>query len=184
MTELASAGQLRAAMLRWALFSVPGVLLLGFLSGRAAQSGPGNPWFDALIKPSVYPPPATFAIVWSVLYVMMGLAFAVIASARSAPGRGMAIAAFIVQLLINLAWSPVFFGAHQISGALAVIAVLDMAVLVTIILFARIRPIAAWLLAPYLAWVLFATFLNWQFLAANPGADGGDAAPTVQRIEF
>jgi benzodiazapine receptor len=184
MTELASAGQLRASFMRWALFAVPGVLLLGFLSGRAAQSGPGNPWFDALIKPSIYPPPAAFGIVWSILYVMMGLSLALILAARGARGRGIAITAFVVQLLLNLAWTPVFFGAHEISGALILIGVLDLAVLATIILFARLRPTAAWLLAPYLAWVLFASFLNWQFLVANPDADGRATSGAVTRIEF
>jgi benzodiazapine receptor len=184
MTELASPGQLRAAFLRWSLFLVPGVLLLGFISGRVAQSGPGNPWFESLVKPSIYPPPAAFGIVWSILYVMMGLSLAMVASARGARGRGIAIAAFVLQLLINLAWSPVFFGAHQISGALVVIGVLDVAVIVTMILFARVRPAAAWLLAPYLAWILFATYLNWQFLVANPDADGREVSGAVQRIEF
>ena len=67
MTVLASRGQLRASFLRWSLLIVPGVLLLGFGSGMLAQSGQGNGWFDSLAKPSLYPPPATFGIVWSVL---------------------------------------------------------------------------------------------------------------------
>ena len=184
MTEIASPGQLRAAFLRWALVCVPGLLLLGFLSGSAAESGPGNRWFDALVKPAIYPPPAAFGIVWSALYVLMGLALAMVISARGAAGRSLAIAAFIVQLLLNLAWSPVFFGAHQITGGLILIAVLDAAVAVTIFCFARVRPLAAWLLTPYLAWALFATLLNWQFLAANPDAEGRDVTGAVQRIEF
>ena len=184
MTELASSGQLRAALLRWALVLVPGMVLLGFLSSMVSGSGPGGAWFDSLVKPALYPPPQTFGIVWSVLYAMMGLALAVIMSARGAWGRGQAVIAFIVQLLINLAWSPVFFAAHQITGALVVIAVLDVAVAVTIWLFWRVRPLAAALLLPYLAWILFATFLNWQLLAANPGADGQSGSAPVNRIEF
>ena len=58
------------------------------------------------------------------------------------------------------------------------------AVIVTISLFWRVRPLAAALLLPYLAWILFATLLNWQFLQANPGADGQRAAPAVQRIQL
>ncbi len=184
MTELASSGQLRAAFARWALFLVPAVLLLGFVSGRMAQSGPGNPWFDALVKPSIYPPPQAFGLVWTVLYVMMGLALAMIAAARRARWRGLAMGAFVVQFLLNLAWSPVFFAAHRISGGLVLLGVLDAVLLVTLVLFARIRPLAGWLLAPYLAWVLFATWLNWQFLIANPDADGRQASGAVQRIEF
>ena len=184
MTELASSGQLRAAFLRWALVLVPGMVLLGFLSSALSGSGPASPWFDALTKPTIYPPPLVFGIVWSVLYAMMGLALAVIMSARGAWGRGRAVVAFVVQLLINLAWSPMFFAAHQITGALVVIGLLDVAVAVTIWFFWRVRPLAAALLMPYLAWILFATLLNWQFLEANPGADGQHGAPAVQRIQL
>ncbi|MGH6785806.1 MAG: TspO/MBR family protein [Novosphingobium sp.] len=184
MTELASPGQLRAALLRWSLVTIPGTLMLGFLSGRLAQSGPGNPWFDALAKPSLYPPSAVFGIVWSILYVFIGFALALVVSARGAPGRGAAIAAWIVQFVLNLAWTPVFFAAHQITGALGVIAALDAAVLVTLVLFWRVRTLAGALLLPYLAWVLFATALNWQFLEANPDADGQDVSGAVSRIEI
>jgi len=184
MTELASSGQLRAAFLRWALFLVPGMLLLGFVSSMLSGSGPANPWFEGLAKPTIYPPPQAFGIVWSVLYVMMGLALAVIMSARGAWGRGQAVVAFIVQLLINLAWSPVFFAAHLITGALAVIGVLDVVVVVTVVFFWRVRPLAGALLLPYLAWILFATLLNWQFLQANPLADGQKGPAAVQRIQL
>ena len=172
MTGLASRGQLRASFLRWALLIVPGVFLLGFGSGMVAQSGPGNGWFDALVKPPLYPPPATFGIVWSVLYLMMGIALTLVVAARGAKGRGVAIAVFLVQLALNLAWSPLFFAAHRISAALILIGVLDIAVLATLVLFWRIRRGAGLLLLPYLAWALFATALNWQFLLANPDADG------------
>lgn len=182
MTELASASQLRASFLRWALVCVPGVVLLGLVSSNLSQSGPGNPWFDALTKPSLYPPPATFGIVWTVLYVLMGLALALVASARGAWGREPAFIAFIFQLLLNLAWSPLFFSAHQITWALVLICVMIVAVVITIHLFRRVRPLAAWLLLPYLAWILFAAVLNWQFLEANPAADGKPAAGASQRI--
>ncbi len=184
MTELASPGQLRASYLRWALVTVPGLVLLGLLSGVLANSGAGNPWFAALVKPAIYPPPQLFGIVWTALYALMGLALALVLAARGAWWRGRAAIAFLVQLALNLAWSPVFFAAHQIAGALALIVVLDMAVMVTMWLFWRVRPLAAWLLLPYLAWILFATVLTWQFLLANPAADGGAAPGAAQRIEL
>ena len=184
MTELASAGQLRASLMRWMLICVPGILLLGLLSGRIAGSGPGNAWFDALVKPAVYPPPATFGIVWTVLYILMGASLAVIASARGAPGRGMALALFAVQLVLNLAWSPLFFAGHRITGALFLIAVLDLAAIATIALFWRVRPLAGMLLLPYLAWIMFATYLNYEFRVANPGADGQEGSGAAQRIEL
>lgn len=170
MTELASPGQLRAAFLRWALFIVPGIMFLGFFAGRLGGSGSGNPWFIDLVKPSLYPPPATFGIVWTILYLVMGIALTLVITARGAPGRGYAISLFMFQLVLNLAWSPLFFGMHKIAAALALLVAIDLAVLATIIAFRKVRPIAARLLLPYFAWVLFATVLNWQFLVANPGA--------------
>ncbi|MBS0474534.1 MAG: tryptophan-rich sensory protein [Proteobacteria bacterium] len=176
MSELASSAQLRASFLRWALVLVPGIVLLGLLSAAIAGSGPGNPWFADLVKPALYPPAATFAIVWTILYILMGLALAMIVTARGAPGRGAAIAAFAAQLVLNLAWSPLFFGMHKISIALGVLVLIDVMVAMTVWLFWRVRPHAAMLLLPCLVWVLFATALNWQFLEANPNADGGSGS--------
>jgi tryptophan-rich sensory protein len=184
MTALASRGQLRASFIRWALFIVPTVVLLGFLSGKVAGTGPGNPWFDALEKPAIFPPPVWFGIVWTILYVLMGLALAMVCAAWGARGRTLAVAAFVIQLIVNLAWSPVFFGAHQITAGLIVIAVLDVLVLVTVVLFWRVRRFAAVLLLPYLAWILFATALNYEFLRLNPAADGAEGGSAVQRIEI
>ena len=184
MNLIASSEQLRASLVRWSLVLVPLLVLLGFLSGQAAQSGPGNPWFDALVKPGIFPPPATFGIVWTVLYVVMGIALAMICAARGARGRGLAVIAFVVQFALNLAWSPVFFGAHQITGGLIVIGILDVVVIVTIVLFARVRPVAAWLLVPYLVWICFATYLNFAFLQANPALDGAEGPRAVERFEI
>lgn len=184
MTELASKDQLRGSYLRWALVLVPAVLFLGILSGRLASSGPDNAWFASLDKPALYPPPQVFGIVWSVLYVMMGLAGSLVAAARGARWRGPALAAFAVQLVLNLVWSPLFFGAHQITGALVLIVVLDLAVIATIALFWRVRSVAAMLMLPYLAWILFATVLTWEFRVANPDADGQEVSGAVTRVQF
>jgi tryptophan-rich sensory protein len=184
MNRLASPAQLRASFLRWALFTVPLVLLLGYLSGQAAGSSAGTPWFNALAKPSTFPPPVWFGIVWTVLYVLMGLAIAMVCTAWGARYRLPAILIFIVQLLINLAWSPVFFAEHEIQLALWIIIALDVAVLITIALFWRVRRSAAFLLFPYMAWIAFATVLNWQFLQLNPHAGQAPASNAVQRFEF
>ena len=183
MTGLASRRQLRASFVRWALFTVPLVLLLGFLSGQVGSNAE-SAWFQSLVKPAIFPPPMWFGIVWSILYILMGLALAMVCAAWGARGRTAAIAAFVLQLLVNLAWSPVFFGMHQIRTGLVVIGALDLLVVVTIVLFWRVRRVAALLLVPYLAWIAFATLLNWEFLAANP--DGGNDTPSgaVQRYEF
>lgn len=184
MNFLASTWQLRAGVIRWALVCVPVVLFLGILSGTLSGSGSDSAWFAALRKPAGYPPGAAFGLVWSVLYIMMGLSLAIVLAAVGARGRKLALVAFAVQLALNLAWSPLFFGAHRISGALVDILLLDAAVVVTIVLFARIRPSAAWLLVPYLAWVLFATYLNFAILQDNRALDGAQMSDAVERIEF
>lgn len=183
MNRLASPAQLRASFIRWSLFIVPTVMLLGFLSGQVGGDA-SSPWFQSLAKPSTFPPPATFGIVWSILYILMGLALALVCAAWGARGRGAAITAFIVQFVLNLSWSPVFFGAHEITAALVILGVLDLLVIVTILLFWQVRRAAALLLLPYLAWILFATLLNWQFLQLNPDADGAEVSGSVQRIEL
>ncbi len=184
MTGLASRGQLRASLLRWSLFTVPACVLLGFLSGLLFQSGPENPWFAMLDKPAIFPPPALFGIVWTILYVMMGFALALVCAAWGARGRTLAIALFIIQFIINLAWTPTFFGAQEITLALVVIGALNIALIATVVAFWRVRKGAALLLVPYLAWVIFATVLNYQFLIANPDYDAATPSNSTQRIEL
>jgi len=184
MTVLASRAQLRASFIRWALFFVPIVVLLGYVSAEIAGSTAENPWFASLEKPALYPPPATFGIAWTILYVLMGLAAALVAAAWGAKGRTAALIVFALQLALNLAWSPVFFGMHKIQAALYLIGVMDVVVLLTVFLFWRVRWQAGALLLPYLAWLCFATYLNWDILQLNPDADGGTYSGAVQRIEL
>jgi len=183
MNIIASRSQLRASFLRWALVTVPAVMLLGFLAGRLG-GGPDTLWFQSLVKPSIFPPPVWFGIVWSALYLMLGFALALICAAWGARGRGLAIAVFVVQFVVNMAWTPVFFGANQITNALILISVLDVLVIVTIVLFWRVRKSAALLMLPYLAWILFATVLNYEFLRLNPEADGTETVSAVHRMEI
>lgn len=183
MNRLASPAQLRASFFRWALFAVPLVLLLGVLSAKIGGVD-DNPWFAAMARPAFFPPPLTFPIVWAALYALMGVALALVCSAWGARYRTAAIVLFVVQLAINLAWTPVFFALHEIRIALALLLALDVAALVTAALFRRVRRLAGWLMVPYLLWILFMTVLNWQFLALNPKADGANASYAVQRIEL
>ena len=171
MNEIASPGQLRLAYLRWALVTVPVIVLLGFLSGQLANSGFGNRWFDALEKPALMPPGWAFGVAWTILYIAMALALAIVLHARGAKGRGTAIALFVVQFVLNLAWSPLFFRAHQVGSALVLILVLIVLVAITTWLFSRIRRVAGWLLLPYLATLAFASFLNFEINRLNPDAE-------------
>lgn len=156
---------------RWALLCVPLILLLGFVSGRSVPSGDENSWFQALVKPDLMPPGWAFPLAWTVLYILLGLALATILNARSARGRGLAVGLFTVQFALNLAWTPLFFGAHMVGTALLVIVAILLLSVATTFSFARIRRSAAWLMVPYLVWLSFAAGLNWRIGQLNPDAE-------------
>ncbi|HEX2762397.1 MAG TPA: TspO/MBR family protein [Allosphingosinicella sp.] len=171
MTGLASASQLRMSFLRWALVTVPAILLLGTISGGVAGSGYGNPWFDALAKPTSLPPGWAFGAVWTILYILLGLSLAMLLHARGARGRGRALALFGLQLALNFAWPPVFFAFHKVGVALGLLAAMIVFTAATAALFWRIRRAAALLLLPYLAWLCFAEYLTLEIARMNPDAE-------------
>ena len=143
------------------------ILLLGMASGWLSGSGNRSPWFATIAKPRFMPPGWAFPVVWTILYLMMGVSLAQVIRS-DAPERPIAISLFAVQLALNLAWSPIFFAAHRIRLALAVMILLDAAVVATTIMFARIGIEPALLLAPYLVWLGLATALNAAIVRLNP----------------
>ena len=171
MNGIASRGQLRMSFLRWAMFTVPLILLLGFASGRAVPAGSENAWYMALRKPELTPPGWVFPVAWSTLYVLLGLAVAIILHARGSRGRGLALTLFAVQFVLNLAWTPLFFGLHRVGAALLVIVAILIVATITTVLFGRIRTLAAWLMVPYLVWISFAGVLTWRIGQLNPDAE-------------
>lgn len=171
MSQIASRAQLRLSFMRWALFIVPTIMFLGFLSGVVSGSGEENGWYQMLVKPSFQPPGYLFGIVWTILYCMIGFAFAMIISARGAKFQILAIGLFIIQFVLNLLWSPIFFGQHQVTTALYLIIIIWLFIAATIYVFSKIRPLAAWLLVPYLLWVSFAAALNYEIDRLNPDAE-------------
>ena len=171
MNQLASAAQLRMSLLRWALFVIPVIMLLGSVSGLLSNSSEENRWFEELVKPKAQPPGWLFGVVWPTLYFLMGLAFAMILHARGARHRGLAITLFLIQFAINLTWSPVFFAQHQIGIAFFIILAMLVAAIATTVVFARVRKAAAWLMVPYLVWISFAAILNFQIDRLNPDAE-------------
>lgn len=172
----------RRSPLKLALVTAPVILLLGMGSGMLAGSSENNPWFAALEKPALYPPAIAFPLAWSTLYLLMGIALALVLAAPPGRARRAAVIAFAVQFALNLAWAPAFFAGHRIDAAMAVIAALGLALVVTIVLFAKVDKRAALLLAPYLAWVLFASGLNFQLLADNgAGGRGGGGVVAGER---
>jgi len=149
------------------IVTVPLILLLGFASGWVSNSGYGNGWFDALKKPSFMPPGWAFPVAWTTLYVLMGVAVARVIAGQG-PHRLLALTLFAAQLLLNLAWSPVFFGMHQARAGLVIIVVMILLAAVTAILFWRICRAAGALMIPYLGWLCFAASLNAAIVRLNP----------------
>ena len=182
MTGLASHSQLRMAFLRYALVTVPLVVLLGTISGQIANSGYGNPWFDALVKPDFMPPGWAFGVVWTILYILLGVVLAMLLHARGARLRGPAIALFVLQLACNYFWSPVFFALHDIGSALLLLGVMIVLTVTLVVLLWEIRRIAALLMLPYLGWLCFAAALTLSISTLN--SDPGDLARAVTSADI
>lgn len=139
--------------------TVVGVEAVGALSGLAA-GGDFVGYFNALEKPPGTPPPAAFGPAWGALYLLMGVAAWLVWREGLTQQTALALGLFAAQLVLNFAWSLIFFGQHRVGVALLEIALLWLTILATIIAFWRVRPAAGALLLPYLAWVSFATYLN------------------------
>ena len=136
--------------------------------GASVTATSVDTWYAGLVKPSFNPPDEVFGPVWTVLYVLMGVAaWRVWRSADRDTTRG-PLTLFALQLAINLGWTVVFFGLHKIASAVATIVVLDVAVLVTMLAFRSVDRLAALLMLPYVAWVAFATVLNVAIWRLNP----------------
>lgn len=144
-------------------------LFLG-ITGIAAYFGsrfPVDGWYDALVKPPLNPPNWIFGPVWSVLYLMMAVAAWLVWRQGDKGNVAFALLLYVVQLVLNAAWSWLFFGEHKIQFALFDIVALLLAILATIFAFSRHSRMAAAMLVPYLAWVSFATYLNFSFWRLN-----------------
>jgi len=143
-----------------------GFVLLCQLAGGlgAVATDPGL--YRELERPTWAPPGWLFGPVWLFLYTTMGIA-AWLVWKSEAPTRNRALIAFGIQLALNALWTPVFFGVPSLGGGLVVIALLNVAILVTTIELGRISQLAAWLLVPYASWVGFATALNAKLWLLN-----------------
>lgn len=142
-------------------------LAIGGLSGLATAKGVET-WYPTLAKPSFNPPAWVFGPAWTLLYILMGVAlFLVWRQGLNTPGVRVALIAFAVQLVLNALWSIIFFGMQSPGWAFVEIILLWLAIVVTLWTFWRVVPAAGWLLAPYLAWVSFATVLNGSIWILN-----------------
>jgi len=118
-------------------------------------------WYQTLERPAYNPPDWIFGPVWTTLFLLMGVSlYLVWREAGDEPAGRTAIGLFLVQLGLNVSWTLVFFGGRSIVGGLFVIAALWVAIVTTVVAFARVNLRAALLLIPYLLWVSFAAVLN------------------------
>jgi tryptophan-rich sensory protein len=150
--------------------AVVAIELLGGLSGWLSNSGYGNGWFDGLQKPSFMPPGWAFGVVWPILYALLGIALAMVLCEPPSDRRRMALILFFIQLALNFAWSPIFFGGHDISLAKWLIFLMAAVAAAAARQFLKLRKAAGLLMIPYLAWLVFAATLNATIEALNPGA--------------
>lgn len=138
--------------------------------GSIATSRSLRTWYVDLRKPAWNPPSWLFGPVWTLLYLAMAVASWRVWLQRDAADVAPVLALFAAQLLLNVAWSWVFFAFRDPARAFGTIVVLWALIALTVIAFARIDPIAGWLLVPYLAWVTFASALNFAVAKLNPAS--------------
>lgn len=131
-----------------------------------AQFEPGE-WYSHIEKSALTPPGWVFPVAWTTLYISIGVSFYIYLLYAPARGRRGALAVFAGQLVLNAAWSWLFFGRHLIGTALVEIVLLWASIIGTMFAFSRHSRFAAKLLVPYLAWVTFATYLNFAIWRAN-----------------
>jgi translocator protein len=151
-------------------FILAGFIILCLAAGAlgAAVTAPAiATWYPTIAKPSFNPPNWIFGPVWTTLYVMMAIAAWLVWRRAGFAGARTAFVLFIVQLVLNSLWSVLFFGLHRIDFALLDIALLLAAIVATAQSFRRHSTVAALLLVPYLAWVSFATLLNFAIWRLN-----------------
>lgn len=135
-------------------------LAVNFAAAASGAVFRPDDWFRTLRKPSWQPPDWLFAPVWTVLYIMIAVSGWLVWREAGLAGAAVPLALYGLQLVLNGLWSAVFFGAHRIALAFYEAVALWLAVAATILAFAPINPLAAWLLAPYLLWVTFAAYLT------------------------
>lgn len=126
-------------------------------------------WYAGLNKPAFNPPNWLFGPVWTILYILMGIAaYLIWRKGLQHNEVKLALIVFIVQLVLNVAWSIIFFNFHSPLLALVDIILLWLAIIMTLIYFFGLSLLAGWLMVPYILWVSFAAFLNFTIWRLNP----------------
>jgi tryptophan-rich sensory protein len=137
--------------------------------GAIATTPEIDGWYKTLAKPTWNPPDSVFGPVWTTLFIMMGVAAWLVWQREGFKTAALPLALFGFQLVLNVAWSWIFFSLHQPGWAFVEIVVLWLAILATTVPFFRCSKIAGWLLVPYLGWISFASVLNLTIWRMNMG---------------
>ncbi|KAI5058009.1 hypothetical protein GOP47_0028024 [Adiantum capillus-veneris] len=140
-------------------------LILGIID--AILNNPNQDFYRNLKKPSWNPPGWLFGLAWSIIYPLMGFASWLLWKQGGFEKQKFTLGLYMLQLIINLLWPYFFFGLHSIKLALVDIVALDLLLVICIISFKSVNQLASTLFKPYLAWVSFATVLNYSILAMN-----------------
>jgi len=148
------------------IICISSILILGLFSGFSTISEIQN-WYSTIVKPSFNPPNFLFGPVWTLLYILMGVSFSIIILQKHSSNKTKAITIFLIQFILNLCWSFIFFKTHQIGWAFVEILCMWFSILVMIIVFYRLHRIAGLLQIPYLLWVSFASVLNGSIYFLN-----------------
>lgn len=148
------------------IICVLGTMIIGSISG-IANAGTIDTWYANLIKPSFNPPNWIFGPVWTLLYLLMGVGLYLIYTSPSSAARTQALRLFMLQLLLNFAWSFLFFYFKSPLLAFIEIILLWITIILMIRAFLQVYPGAGWLQLPYLAWVSFASVLNFSIWYLN-----------------
>ena len=137
---------------------------IGALSGFLSREGAGT-FSETVIQPPLSPPAWLFPVVWSILYVLMGISATRISLAPDSPQKKQGLNLFIIQLVLNFFWSLIFFNLQAYGLAFFWLVALWIVVFLMILVFNKVDPAAAWLQIPYLVWLTFAGYLSfavWQ----------------------
>lgn len=153
--------KVKSSSIQWRVLflCVLGTLTVGTISGLA-NTDSITTWYAGLIKPSFNPPNWIFGPVWTLLYILMGIGIYQVIVSPAAVHRTRAIRIYVIQLLLNFTWSFLFFYFRSPAWAFLNIILLWFLIWMMVFTFRNVRPLAAWLQLPYLAWVSFATLLN------------------------
>ena len=141
-------------------------LLIGFIAGFLTRQGTEN--FALNVKQPPFAPPAVlFPIIWTFLYALMGFSAYIIESAPQTPQRNRTLVIYYVQLFFNFLWSFIFFNFKNYLAAFVWIVALLILIIATTIEFYKIKPVAGYLMIPYILWVSFAAVLNFSIYLLN-----------------